>query len=175
MALTASVGAFSAQPASAQTVTAAKAATATVATTATTTKTVAKVVKKKKLSKAALQQAKARRAISTAKKHIGDPYRWGATGPHAFDCSGLVKYAWRKAGVKLPRTTYSQKKAVKKKVKWGHFKIGDLIFTSGGGHVGMYVGHGKMIHSPHSGSRVRIDKLNSYRKRTFVGAVRPGL
>jgi cell wall-associated NlpC family hydrolase len=172
VALTASVGAFSVQPASAQTATAAKAATATVTTTAVTasTKTV-----KKKLSKAALQQSKARRAISTAKKHIGDPYRWGATGPHAFDCSGLVKYAWRKAGVKLPRTTYSMRKAVKKKVSWGHFKIGDLIFTSGGGHVGMYVGHGKMIHSPHSGSRVRIDKLNSYRKQTFVGAVRPGL
>jgi cell wall-associated NlpC family hydrolase len=172
VALTASVGAFSAQPASAQTATAAKVATATVTTTATTAST--KAVKKK-LSKAALQQSKARRAISTAKKHIGDPYRWGATGPHAFDCSGLVKYAWRKAGVKLPRTTYSMRKAVKKKVRWGHFKIGDLIFTSGGGHVGMYVGHGKMIHSPHSGARVRIDKLNSYRKQTFVGAVRPGL
>ncbi|GII55451.1 hypothetical protein Pth03_38400 [Planotetraspora thailandica] len=172
--MTASVGAVAAQPANAQTVTSVKSATTTTATAVKSTTTVKKTAKKK-LSRAALQQAKARRAVSVAKKQLGDPYRWGAAGPRAFDCSGLVMYAWRRAGVKLPRTTYSMRKAVKKKIKWGHFKIGDLIFTSGGGHVGMYVGHGKMIHSPHSGSRVRIDKLNSYRKQSFVGAVRPGL
>ncbi|WP_228645121.1 C40 family peptidase [Microtetraspora sp. AC03309] len=109
-----------------------------------------------------------------AKKQIGDPYRWGATGPGAFDCSGLVQYAWEKAGVKIPRTTWSQKSGVKKKVSWKNLKPGDLIFTSGGGHVGMYVGKGKMIHAPHTGALVRIDKLDAYRKSSFVGAVRPG-
>ncbi|GAA1019302.1 hypothetical protein Aple_048310 [Acrocarpospora pleiomorpha] len=127
------------------------------------------------MSKAARQRSKARRAVAVAKEQIGDPYRWGATGPGAFDCSGLAVFAWRKAGVKLPRTTYSQRRAVKKKISWKNLKPGDLIFTSGGGHVGIYVGKGRMVHSPHSGARVRIDKLNSYRKRTFVGAVRPGL
>lgn len=133
------------------------------------------VAKRKKLSKATLQLAKAQRAVTTARKQIGDPYRYGASGPGAFDCSGLVTYAWRKAGVRLPRTTWSIRSAVRKKVSWGHFKPGDLIFTSGGGHVGMYVGHGRMIHAPHSGTRVRIDKLDSYRRATFVGAVRPGV
>ncbi|MGW5260027.1 C40 family peptidase [Microbispora sp. NPDC004025] len=130
---------------------------------------------KRKVSRSALQRAKALRAVQTARKQIGDPYRYGATGPGAFDCSGLVQYAWRKAGVRLPRTTWSIRGAVRKKVSWGHFKPGDLIFTSGGGHVGMYVGHGKMVHAPHSGTRVRIDKLDAYRRSTFVGAVRPGV
>ncbi|GIH23035.1 hypothetical protein Aph01nite_13450 [Acrocarpospora phusangensis] len=137
----------------------------------------AKVPAKKRatVTKAARQRSKAQRAVAVAKAQIGDPYRWGATGPGSFDCSGLVVYAWRKAGVKLPRTTYSQRRAVKKKVSWRNLRPGDLIFTSGGGHVGIYVGKGRMVHSPHSGARVRIDKLNTYRKRTFVGAVRPGL
>jgi len=112
--------------------------------------------------------------VNAARSHIGAPYRWGATGPGAFDCSGLVQYAWRKAGVKLPRTTWSMRGAVRKKVSWNALQPGDLVFTSGGGHVGIYVGHGKMVHAPHSGTRVRIDSLDSYRKRTFVGAVRPG-
>ncbi|MFC6085347.1 C40 family peptidase [Sphaerisporangium aureirubrum] len=130
--------------------------------------------KKAKLSKAARQRIKAGTAVSVAKKQVGDPYRWGASGPNAFDCSGLVMYSWRKAGVKLPRITGSQYRAVKKKVSWKNLKPGDLMFFSGFGHVGMYVGHGKMIHSPHSGTRVQINKLSSYRKASFVGAVRPG-
>ncbi|MBB2749268.1 UNVERIFIED_ORG: cell wall-associated NlpC family hydrolase [Microbispora rosea subsp. rosea] len=125
-------------------------------------------------SRAARQRAKARRAVEVAKRHIGDPYRYGASGPGAFDCSGLVTYAWRKAGVRLPRTTWSIRSAVRKKVSWGHFKPGDLIFTSGGGHVGMYVGNGRMIHAPRAGARVRINRLGSFFKRTFAGAVRPG-
>ncbi|WP_239103254.1 C40 family peptidase [Microbispora corallina] len=181
--MTASVGAVGTQPAAADsvTVTVTKVATETSATAvsrtaSTKTASAAKAVSKRKvkLSRAALQRTKARRAVSAAESHIGAPYRWGATGPRAFDCSGLVQYAWRKAGVRLPRTTWSIRGAVKKKVAWGHFKPGDLIFSSGGGHVGMYVGHGKMIHAPHTGARVRIDKLDSYRRRTFAGAVRPG-
>ncbi|GAA0414722.1 hypothetical protein Acor_09350 [Acrocarpospora corrugata] len=127
------------------------------------------------VSKAARQRSKAQVAVAAAKKQLGDPYQWGATGPGSFDCSGLAVFAWRKAGVKLPRTTYSQLSAVKKKISWKNLEPGDLIFTSGGGHVGIYVGDGKMIHSPHAGANVRIDKLNDYRKQTFVGAVRPGL
>ncbi|WP_424534746.1 C40 family peptidase [Sphaerisporangium viridialbum] len=128
-----------------------------------------------KLSKVAKQRIKAHTAVSVAKKQVGDPYRWGASGPGAFDCSGLVMYAWRKAGVKLPRIAASQFRSVKKKISWKNLKPGDLMFFSGLGHVGMYVGHGKMIHSPHSGARVRIDKLSGYRKAAFVGAVRPGV
>ncbi|MEU6425424.1 C40 family peptidase [Microbispora sp. NPDC046973] len=189
--MTASVGVAGAQPAAADTVTvtvvktatatktATKTGTATSAKTAARTAAAKKQTKKhaakRKISRASLQRVKAQRAVKAAEKQIGDPYRYGATGPGAFDCSGLVQYAWRKAGVRLPRTTWSIRSAVRKKVSWGDFKPGDLIFTSGGGHVGMYVGHGKMIHAPHTGTRVRIDKLDAYRRSTFVGAVRPGV
>ncbi|MFF3664645.1 C40 family peptidase [Microtetraspora malaysiensis] len=138
------------------------------------TVTVAAAQTSSRQSKAARQQQLARKAVEVAKKQLGDPYRWGASGPGAFDCSGLVQYAWQKAGVDIPRTTWSQRSGVKKKVAWSKLKPGDLIFTSGGGHVGMYVGKGKMIHSPHTGAVVRIDKLDAYRKSSFVGAVRPG-
>ncbi|WP_432932254.1 C40 family peptidase [Microbispora sp. CA-135349] len=194
--MTASVGVAGAQPAAADTVTVTVVKTDTAAKTAakTTTKTDTKAstgttarkaavkkqqtrqrAAKRKIGRGVLQQVKAERAVKAAKKQIGDPYRYGATGPGAFDCSGLVQYAWRQAGVRLPRTTWSIRSAVRKKVSWGHFEPGDLIFTSGGGHVGMYVGHGKMIHAPHTGTRVRIDKLDAYRRSTFVGAVRPGV
>ncbi|GAA3802122.1 hypothetical protein GCM10022226_22420 [Sphaerisporangium flaviroseum] len=153
--------------------TTADAATATKAQSTSTSKTKAKSASR--LSKAAKQRIKARTAVSVAKKQIGDPYRWGAAGPGAFDCSGLVVFSWRKAGVKLPRIAASQFRSVRKKVSWKHLQPGDLMFFRGLGHVGMYVGHGKMIHSPHSGTRVRIDTLSGYRRASFVGAVRPGV
>jgi cell wall-associated NlpC family hydrolase len=134
-----------------------------------------KTAKAKKLSKAAKQKIKAQKAVSTAKKKIGSPYRWGGAGPNAFDCSGLMQYAWRKAGVKLPRVTYSQYAATRKKVSWNQLRPGDLLFFRGKGHVGMYIGKGKMVHSPSTGKRVRIEKLSGWRKASFSGAVRPGI
>ncbi|NUW40006.1 C40 family peptidase [Nonomuraea rhodomycinica] len=128
-----------------------------------------------KASKAVRQQAKARTAVAVAKAQIGDPYRYGGTGPGAFDCSGLVQYAWKKAGVRIPRVTNSQYARIKKKVSWKHLQPGDLMFFRGLGHVGMYIGHGKMVHSPRTGLTVRIEKLSGWRKSSFVGAVRPGL
>ncbi|WP_433441703.1 C40 family peptidase [Nonomuraea sp. CA-141351] len=125
--------------------------------------------------KIARQKSKARKAVSAAKHQIGDPYRYGGTGPGSFDCSGLVQYAWKKAGVKIPRVTNSQFARIKSKVSWRNLQPGDLLFFNGLGHVGMYVGKGKMIHSPRTGERVRIDKLGRWRKSSFVGAVRPGL
>lgn len=137
------------------------------------TKSTAKA-KATRTSKVARQKAKAHKAVSAATKQIGDPYRWGASGPGSFDCSGLVQYAWRKAGVSLPRITHSQYRAVRKKVSWSSLRPGDLMFFYGKGHVGMYVGKGKMVHSPSSGRTVRIVKLKGYYKSSFAGAVRPG-
>ncbi|QFY08242.1 glycoside hydrolase [Nonomuraea phyllanthi] len=128
----------------------------------------------RKAARIARQKSKARKAVAVAKHQIGDPYRYGATGPGSFDCSGLVQFAWRKAGVKIPRVASSQFAGVKKKISWRHLKPGDLMFFNGLGHVGMYVGKGKMIHSPRTGERVRIDRLSGWRKSSFVGAVRPG-
>ncbi|MEV0384426.1 C40 family peptidase [Nonomuraea sp. NPDC050643] len=129
----------------------------------------------RRAAKVARQQAKARKAVAVAKNQIGDPYRYGGTGPGSFDCSGLVQFAWKKAGVKLPRVASSQFARTRNKISWRNLKPGDLMFFSGLGHVGMYVGKGKMIHSPRTGERVRIDKLGGWRRTSFVGAVRPGV
>ncbi|GGL04369.1 hypothetical protein GCM10014719_03200 [Planomonospora parontospora subsp. antibiotica] len=128
-----------------------------------------------RLSKAARQKAKAAKAVSVAKRQVGAPYRWGGTGPRAFDCSGLAQYSWRKAGVRLPRITHSQYRAVRKKVSWRSLRPGDLLFFYGKGHVGIYVGKGRMVHAPSSGRTVRIVKLKNYYRSSFAGAVRPGV
>lgn len=121
------------------------------------------------------QQRRAQVAVRFAYKQIGDPYRYGATGPRSWDCSGLAMKSWRKAGVKLPRTTYSIYRGVRKKVSYRGLRPGDLIFFySGRSHMGIYVGHGYMIHAPSSGKRVQKVKLRGYYKRQFHGAVRPG-
>ncbi|MGI5270673.1 C40 family peptidase [Nonomuraea sp. CA-218870] len=150
-------------------------ATAVKAAKAGKTASTAKTGKTAKRSKSARQQVKAHKAVAVAKKQIGDPYRYGATGPHAFDCSGLVQFAWKKAGVSIPRVTNSQFARIKKKVSYKNLRPGDLMFFRGLGHVGMYVGKGKMVHSPSTGKTVRIEKLSGWRKSSFAGAVRPGL
>jgi cell wall-associated NlpC family hydrolase len=135
--------------------------------------TVAKAKKKTWAQRTALRN----RALKYAKSRKGKPYRYGARGPNAFDCSGLVQWSYKKAGRKLPRVTTAQYRAVKNKVKWSKLQPGDLVFFHGKGHVGIVTKHkGKkiwMIHAPSSGKRVSIVLLNSYRKRTFSGAVRP--
>ncbi|QKG20364.1 C40 family peptidase [Actinomadura verrucosospora] len=120
------------------------------------------------------QRSDAARALAFARRQIGKPYRWGATGPSSYDCSGLAMAAWRRAGVRLPRVTYSQYRSVKRKVGLGALRPGDLVFFHGRSHVGIYVGHGRFLHAPHTGARVRIDRLGAARKRQFAGAVRPG-
>jgi cell wall-associated NlpC family hydrolase len=127
-------------------------------------------------STALTQRERAAYAVKYAYKQIGDPYRYGGTGPGSWDCSGLAGGAWRKAGVKLPRTTTQIYAYVKRKVSYGKMKPGDLIFFySGRSHMGIYVGKGYMIHAPSSGKRVQKVKLSSYYKGQFNGAVRPGL
>ncbi|RFU43011.1 NlpC/P60 family protein [Actinomadura logoneensis] len=125
--------------------------------------------------RAARQKARAKAAVAYAYKQIGDPYRYGGTGPGSWDCSGLAGGSWRKAGVKLPRTTQQIYRAVHYKVSWKGAVAGDLLFFySGRTHMGIYVGNGYMIHAPGSGRTVRKVKLNSYYKRVFNGAVHPG-
>ena len=126
-------------------------------------------------SRATEQKERAANAVSYASKQIGDRYRFGGSGPDSWDCSGLAGGAWRKAGVRLPRTSQQIYRAVKKKVTWREAAQGDLLFFYGGRpHVGIYAGRGFMIHAPGSGRRVMKTKLNGYYKRHFNGAVRPG-
>lgn len=125
-------------------------------------------------TKETVQRKRAKKALRFARKQLGKPYRWGADGPGGYDCSGLMMAAWRRAGVKIPRVTYAQYRQVNRKVQMGDLRPGDLIFFHGRSHVGMYVGHGRFLHAPNSGSRIRIDKFGAARKRQFAGAVRPG-
>lgn len=102
------------------------------------------------------------KAIHVAMKQVGTPYVWGGAKPGGFDCSGLIQYAYAKAGVALPRTTYDMMKRGTS-VGWGSFKAGDLIFTNGGDHVVMYIGNGKAISAPHTGAQVHTFNVNDIR------------
>ncbi|QIQ03096.1 C40 family peptidase [Streptomyces liangshanensis] len=114
--------------------------------------------------------SRAAAAVAFAYAAIGKPYVWGATGPGSFDCSGLTQAAWRAAGVALPRTTYTQINAGRR-VSRAQLAPGDLVFFySGISHVGIYIGDGKMIHAPRTGSTVRIAPLD---QMPFAGATRP--
>ena len=105
--------------------------------------------------------ARARAAIEAAYADLGKPYIYGAEGPDAFDCSGLIQRVWRQAGVELPRTS-SEQAQVGQRVPLTAIQPGDLvIYYAGRGHVGLYVGDGKIIHAPHPGGNVRVAPLMS--------------
>lgn len=107
---------------------------------------------------------KVQKVISVAKAQMGKPYRWGATGPNSFDCSGLMQYAFKNgAGISLPRVSRDQAN-VGKKVSKAELQPGDLVFFAKGGrihHVGMYLGNDQYIHAPQTGDVVKISKLSS--------------
>ncbi|WP_328531954.1 C40 family peptidase [Nocardioides sp. NBC_00368] len=108
---------------------------------------------------AASQQGKIERAISVASEQIGDPYVWGATGPSAFDCSGLTQYAFSAAGIELPRVSRDQAAALPT-IPNDQIQRGDLMFWgSPVYHVGIFLrwenGQAIMLHAPKPGTSVR--------------------
>ena len=118
-------------------------------------------------------KTRASRAVRFAYNQRGRPYVFGGTGRRGFDCSGLVQQSWRHAGVRLARVARSQFHTIRTHVPVSRLKPGDLLFFNGLGHVGMYVGRGRFIHSPHTGDHVRVARFASYYRRAFVGATRP--
>ncbi|MEU6403503.1 NlpC/P60 family protein [Streptomyces sp. NPDC046985] len=113
--------------------------------------------------------SRAAAAVAYAYSKLGSPYVWGATGPTAFDCSGLVQAAYRAAGISLPRTTYAQIDAGRR-VSRSALRPGDLVFFySGISHVGLYVGSGLMIHAPNPSAPVRLAPID---EMPFAGAAR---
>jgi cell wall-associated NlpC family hydrolase len=99
------------------------------------------------------------RAARVALKAVGVPYRWGGTSPsRGFDCSGLVYWAYRHVGVALPHSSYALA-GEGRAVRTSRLRAGDLLFFWGHGHVGLYVGHGRMVHAPHAGERVEVVRL----------------
>lgn len=102
-------------------------------------------------------------ASRIAEDMVGQPYRFGGHAPGGFDCSGLVWYSYKKAGVATARTTRDLIKQTKK-VSRKKLRRGDLVFFKGWirtGHVGMYLGRGVFVHAPSSGKKVKISRLDS--------------
>jgi len=109
------------------------------------------------------------RALRAAAAQLGKAYRWGATGPRNFDCSGLTSFSFRQAGITLPRSS-SQQARIGRPVGFGDLQPGDLVFFHRPvSHVGIYAGGGKMIHAPQTGDVVRYQTVN---RSTFSGARR---
>ncbi|PRX48535.1 cell wall-associated NlpC family hydrolase [Prauserella shujinwangii] len=103
--------------------------------------------------------AAAQIAIDAAMSKRGSPYSWGATGPDAFDCSGLTQWAYAQAGISIPRTSSSQS-TYGTAVPRSQLQPGDLVFFySPVSHVGIYIGNGMMVHAPTSGDVVKVAPL----------------
>jgi cell wall-associated NlpC family hydrolase len=116
-------------------------------------------------------------ALLAAQSRVGAPYRYGGSGPDAFDCSGLVAYAYQQAGITMPRTA-AQQYALARPVPRSELRPGDLVFFRLSGrevsHVGIYAGDGQFVHAPQTGGQVRLASLDDewYRQR-YAGAGRP--
>ena len=113
------------------------------------------------------------RAAKVALRAVGVPYRWGGTSPASgFDCSGLVYWAYGRVGKAVPHSSYALY-GLGRSVRRSRLRAGDLLFFSGLGHVGLYVGRGRMVHAPQSGRRVEVVPLGrSHYGIRLVGARR---
>jgi cell wall-associated NlpC family hydrolase len=112
------------------------------------------------------------RAVRLARHMLGVGYRYGGSSPGSgFDCSGFTSYVYGRLGVELPHNAAAQFGSGRP-VPRSRLKPGDLLFFRGLGHVGMYVGRGRMIHAPQSGDVVRVVRLGVDYGGTLVGARR---
>ncbi|MFG2604617.1 NlpC/P60 family protein [Streptomyces sp. NPDC048514] len=110
------------------------------------------------------------RAVHYAMDQLGKPYRWGAQGPSAYDCSGLTSQAWQHAGTPIPRTSQEQWRQLER-VPLNELRPGDLVvYYPEATHVAMYVGDGRVVQAPRPGGQVKVSPLASY---PVLGAVRP--
>lgn len=108
--------------------------------------------------------------VSVAMRYLGAPYSWGAAGPNSFDCSGFTMFVYGQVGVSLPHNSGAQFGSGER-VSRSDLQPGDLVFFGSPiHHVGIYVGGGSYIHSPHTGDVVRISPLD---RSDYAGAVRP--
>jgi cell wall-associated NlpC family hydrolase len=116
---------------------------------------------------------KGERAARIALRAVGVPYRWAGESPATgFDCSGLVRWAYGRVGVDLPHSSYALY-GVGRRVPMSRLVPGDVLFFEGLGHVGIYVGKGRMVHAPETGRSVEVVALgaSSYGPRA-IGARR---
>lgn len=120
-------------------------------------------------SKAEIQRARGAKILQAARSRIGDPYVWGASGPNAFDCSGLVMWAHEQLGIKIPRTSQDQINGGRH-VARKNLQPGDIIaFYGNASHVGVYAGNNRVVHAPYAGQSVSEASLDSM---PYYGATR---
>ena len=116
-------------------------------------------------------------ASEVAASMVGKPYRYGGNHPNrGFDCSGLVYFSYRRAGLDVPRSTTDQRRLARP-VSVARLSRGDLLFFNQEGkhssHVGIYLGDDRFVHAPSSGKQVRVDSFSSpYWQKHFVDARR---
>jgi cell wall-associated NlpC family hydrolase len=104
---------------------------------------------------------RAERAVLFAVDAVGVPYRWGGESPASgFDCSGLVRWAYGRVGIDLPHNSYALYGQGRRVPEVG-MEPGDILFFEGLGHVGLYLGRGKMVHAPQTGRNVEVVRLGS--------------
>jgi cell wall-associated NlpC family hydrolase len=103
----------------------------------------------------------AQKIVDTALAQQGKAYVWAGAGPSVFDCSGLTQFAARAAGISLPHSSRMQS-TIGRPVSRADLRPGDLVFFySPVGHVGVYIGGGKMVHAPTTGDVVRIANVDT--------------
>jgi peptidoglycan DL-endopeptidase CwlO len=109
--------------------------------------------------------------VGIAMQYLGIPYVYGGASPSGFDCSGFVMYVFAQIGVSLPHNAAAQY-GYGMPVSRDQLQPGDLVFFNGLGHVGIYIGGGQFIHSPHTGDVVKISSISGWYSSTWVGARR---
>jgi peptidoglycan DL-endopeptidase CwlO len=133
---------------------------------------VAGIDRPSRVSHATLVAREQTRIVRFARRYLGTPYSYGGTSPGSgFDCSGFTRFVYAHFGIVLPHWSGSQFGAGRRVSRAG-LRPGDLVFFDGLGHVGIYVGGGRFIHAPHSGTRVAIEPLSGWYASRYDGARR---
>lgn len=118
------------------------------------------------------EQRLGQRVVGFAKRFLGVRYAYGGSSPGSgFDCSGFVRYVYGHFGISLAHSSFADY-VRGRRVGRGAMKPGDLVFFDDAGHVGIYVGKGRFIHAPHTGTVVRIETMAGWYASRFDGARR---
>jgi peptidoglycan DL-endopeptidase CwlO len=111
-------------------------------------------------------------AVAIALRFLGTPYSWAGASPSGFDCSGFVMYVYGRLGVALPHSSsmlWEEGRAVTRR----ELEPGDVVFFNGFSHVGIYMGGGRFVHSPHGGDVVKVSRFSDdWYGSTYDGARR---
>jgi cell wall-associated NlpC family hydrolase len=114
------------------------------------------------------------RVVEIALQYLGTPYRWAGASPSGFDCSGFVMYVYGEIGIALPHNG-AQLWGRGRFVPRDRLEPGDVVFFNGLGHVGIYIGRGRFVHSPQTGDVVKVSRVSyGWYRSTYVGARRYG-